>query len=99
MANTYDIGDVVRLTTAITTTATGAAVDPTGLAVILRTPAKNTTYTYGVDVEVVKDSVGNYHLDHTTTLAGRHVYRWVATGTAAAASENQFRVRVSQVTQ
>ena len=73
-------------------------MDPTALVLVVRTPAKNTTYTYGVDVALVKDSVGNYHLDHTTTLAGRHVYRWVATGTAAAASENQFDVRVSQVT-
>jgi hypothetical protein len=48
-------------------------------------------------VSVVKDSVGNYHLDHTIAMDGFHWYRWLSTGVGAAASEQKFNVRKLEV--
>lgn len=94
----YDIGDLARLS-AVFTDSTGAAIDPTLVKVVYHAPgaASNTTLVYGVDLAVVKDSVGHYHLDLSVTLAGRYDYRWYSTGTGQASEEGGFDVR-SQVT-
>jgi hypothetical protein len=89
--NLYSVGDVVRLSGAFTSSS--VAVDPSTVTVTVREPTgSRTTYTY-----VVKDSVGNYHLDHTVAMAGFHWYRWLSTGVGAAASEQKFNVRKLEV--
>ena len=96
--NTYDIGDVVRVSAAFLDSSDLAA-DPTGVVVSYRNPSSGvvTTLTYGVDVEVVKDSIGNYHVDITTAAHGRYTYKWVGTGAVAATVEGFFHVRESNV--
>jgi hypothetical protein len=94
--NLYSVGDVVRLSGAFTSSS--VAVDPSVVTVTIREPTgSRTTYTYGVGAAVVKDSVGNYHLDHTIAMAGFHWYRWLSTGVGAAASEQKFNVRKLEV--
>lgn len=96
--NTYDIGDTVRITNVFTTQATGAAVDPTTIALTLMAPdGTETTYTYAGGT-VTKDSTGTYHVDVSITASGDYRYRWVSTGTGAAAEEGRFQVRVKRVT-
>ena len=94
--NTYDIRDVVRITAAFTQS--GSALDPTTVSLIVRTPdGALTTYVYPTDAALVRVSLGNYRLDFAVTQAGQHWYRWVTTGTGAAAEESWFAVRPKQV--
>lgn len=82
----YPVTTVVRLSVAITDTA-GAAADPTGLTLKVMVPAGTvTTYTYGTDAALVKDSTGNYHLDYATTVEGQHTARYAGTGANAGAT-------------
>jgi uncharacterized protein YfaS (alpha-2-macroglobulin family) len=94
----YYPGAEVRLSVALTLTDTGAAADPTTLAVKLKDPAGTiATYTYGTAPEVTKDSTGNYHADitlsSTSDSAGRWYWRWEATGAVVGATEGSFIVR------
>lgn len=92
--NFYDIGDAIRLSA--TFTVGGVATDPTTLTLRIKAPGgTETTYTYGTDAALVKDSVGVYHLDYLPPVAGGYTYRWAGTGAAQAASETPFSVRLS----
>ena len=67
----FQVGDKVRLSAAFTDI-DDAAQDPGGVQFKLRAPDGTiTTYVYGADVEVVKDSTGNYHVDWLIAVAGR----------------------------
>jgi hypothetical protein len=89
--NSYDRGDQVRLS--LTTQVGGAATDPTLLKLLIKDPAGAlTTLTYGVDVLIVKDSVGHYRYDLTLPQSGVWAYRWEATGAVVGAEERTFRV-------
>lgn len=89
--NSYDKGDLVRVTAAFTNAA-GTATDPTTVVCKVRSPSGITTYTYGTDAELVKDSTGNYHLDINITADGQWWYRWEGTGAVQQAGEGSFTV-------
>ena len=90
MANTYDVGDLVRCSGAFTD-ADGNAQDPATVLVDVRAPSgTTTTYTYGVDAEVVKDDTGAYHIDVDVNAAGPWWYRFYATGSGQSADETYF---------
>lgn len=92
MASSYDIGDLVRVSGAFTTAA-GVAQDPSVVKCSVRTPAAVvTTYTYGTDAALVKDSTGNYHVDVSAAAIGWYYYRWFSTGTGQAGDEGWFEV-------
>lgn len=99
--NTYDQGDVVRCSVAFTDGA-GAAVDPTTVRFRLSGPNTTLNYLYGTDVALVKDSVGNYHVDVSvsssgSTSAGTYSYRFESTGNYQAAVEGTFTVSNSGI--
>lgn len=90
--NTYDIGDLVRCTGTFATGDTN--VNPGAIFFKVKTPSGVvTTYTYGTDVELVRDSTGVYHVDVDATEWGDYTYRFWSTGVGQAASEGQFWVR------
>lgn len=92
--NTYDLGDLIRVSAPFTRVSNNAAVDPTAVYLIVTNPSGvSTTYTYGVDAIIVKDSTGNYHADLDANASGDWYYRWKSTGTGQAAEENQYYVR------
>lgn len=94
--NTYDVGDVVRLSVEFKNQA-GAYIDPGGVVVKVRTPGGATsTYTYGVDAAVIKDAVGQYHMDVAANLEGTWYFRWEGLTTNKGASESAFVVADSQ---
>lgn len=96
MSNTYDLGDLVRCA-GVFTDASGNLVDPTVVKASVQTPAGiDTTYTYGTDVALVRDSAGAYHLDVSATSAGRWYYRLHSTGIGQASGESYFDVSPSQ---
>lgn len=95
MANTYDIGDVVRISSAFTQLT--VPIDPSTVTLKLTLPdGSQNTYTY--PATITKDSTGTYHVDLGITQRGTHRYRWSSTGGGAAAEEDWFQARTQLVT-
>jgi len=85
----YPPGTVVRLT--FNTTVAGTPTNPTTLVFTIRDPTgTRTVYTYPTNI--TRLSAGVHYVDWVTSTAGSHVYRFVATGTAASAVEGSFDV-------
>ena len=95
--NSYDVGDLVRLTATFTNSA-GVVTDPTAVTCLLKLRyvigSTATTYTYPANI--TKDSTGVFHVDVTPTTEGIWDYRWVGTGTVQAAVEGAFNVPNSE---
>lgn len=92
---TYDRGDKVRASVAFTSAA-GAAVDPAAVTCRVKNPeGTDSTYVYGTNAELVRDSQGNYHLDIDANVEGLWTYRFEGTGTNQGAGEGEFTVRDS----
>ena len=71
----------------------GTLIDPGGLSFTFKDKAGvGATYVFGTDAQLVKDSMGNYHVDVDANKSGRWRYRWVATGTGQSAIEREFEV-------
>ena len=95
MASNYDVGDLVRVSLPFTD-AIGAAADPTTVRGRFRDPSGAvTTYLFGTDSELVKDSTGNYHFELSPTASGEWRYRGEGTGAVQAAAEARFIVRAT----
>ena len=94
MANEYEVGDAVRCAGAFANIA-GTAVDPENIHFQHRDPAGNiTSLKYLLDVAVVKDSTGNYHVDVDADEAGDWWYRFYGLandGSFQGADETPFR--------
>jgi hypothetical protein len=95
--NTYDVGDVIRLTATFVNSA-GAAVDPSSLVAWHRIIKPNlfdvTTIAFnGVD-SMVKLSTGVYYTDVAVNSGGEWHYRFRGYGANAAAVEGKFQVLV-----
>ena len=97
MSATYDIGDRRKLTCEIRDE-NETLVDPTTLVFTMKKPdATLTTYTYGTDAQLVRDSTGLFHVYWDCATAGKYFYRYAATGNVGAAEESTFTVRASKV--
>lgn len=93
MPNTYDVGDLVRVSGSFTDS-DGTAVDPTTLTVYYKDPSGNVSeLVNGTDTDVVKSATGNYYTDISIDEVGRWYYRFKGTGSAQAAGETFFLVR------
>lgn len=79
MANQYEVGDVVRLsTTTVFTDIEGAPFDPVTVVFKVKPPSGVTvTLTYPDDdpATITKDGTGDYHTDVDLTAAGWWYYR------------------------
>jgi uncharacterized protein YfaS (alpha-2-macroglobulin family) len=90
--NEYALGTNVTVS-AIFKNAAGVAADPTNVFFSVKDPeGTQTDLTYGVGVEIVKDSVGNYHAAIDASVPGTWHYRFYATGSGKAADEGSFTV-------
>ncbi len=95
--DTYTPGQVARLTLAVADLA-GAASDPGAVQLKIKAPdATLVVYTYGVDSELVRDSLGKFHADIPLPAAGQWAYRWELTTPNAGAAEGTLHVRNSYV--
>ena len=91
MPNTYDVGDLVKVTGTFTDS-DGNAVDPTALTVYYKDPSGNISeLVYLTDTDVVKASTGVYTAN--VDVSGRWYYRFKGTGSAQAAGETFFMAR------
>ena len=93
--NTYPAGSNVRFWVIFEDPITGAYVDPTTVTFKLRSPETGviSTYTLPPGPEVVKDSVGHYHSDHTLGFPGNWYYRWEGAGAYIGAKESYVCIR------
>lgn len=90
--NIYKTGQKVRVS--VTFTVNDVATDPTAVVCKIKDPGGNvTTFTYGVDAEVVKDSTGVYHVDVTTDENRIWYYRFEGSGSCTAVEEAGFLAR------
>ena len=83
----YDLGDVVALGITITNSA-GTAQNATSVVCTVTLPDGST-----VTPSVTNSGAGLYDIAYTPSLSGRHLIRWVATGTNASAFTDEFTVR------
>jgi len=88
MANAYDIGDQVRITS--TFQISGTDTDPTTVTFKFKKPgaSSTTSWVYGVDAQVKKTAIGIYYVDLDLDTAGSWSYRWEGTGTVVAAQQD-----------
>ena len=92
MPATYYEGELVRVR-AIFKTQAGVLIDPNIVNLSHRDPFPTTRIlVYLTDVEVIRDSEGNYHVDIDANLPGLWTYRWWSTGLGQAAVERTFNV-------
>lgn len=88
---TFDKGQLVRVSAEFQNPSTGADVDPTTVKFDWRVGTGTvTTYTY--PTTIVKDSVGNYHVDIDASTVGTYYWRFYGTGSNQAADEGSFEV-------
>jgi hypothetical protein len=91
IANTYDIGDYVRLSS--TYTIDNVPTNPTAVFVFVQHPnGVLDSYTTG---DLTNSSTGTFHIDITVDASGRWDYRFTSSGTVIAADENFFIVERS----
>lgn len=91
----YHAGDVRKLQATFKDSA-GTNTDPTTVTFKIRAgDGSATTYVYGTDAQLVKSATGVYYVLWTIASRRRHYYRFVGTGTVAAAEEGEFAVRGS----
>lgn len=95
MANTYDIGDVVRLTATFTDTG-GTAADPSSVKFYYEDPSGNFS-TETSTGNIVNSAVGTYYVDLTLDESGVWEYRVSSTGTIQASEEGYFVARARRV--
>jgi hypothetical protein len=93
----YTLDQVVKLKATFTDTVTEALVDPTTVALRIRTPAGVVTeYTYAL-AQITKESQGVYYKLITLDECGRWKYRWISSGTGAGAAEDDMVVNLTDV--
>jgi len=85
----YYIGQTVTLRVVFTRARIN--VDPGVVLVKVREP-DGTEIAHTYPTAIVRDGVGQYHFDFTTTQAGPHVYRWEGQDSGDAVDEGRFHV-------
>lgn len=95
--NIIDPGNKRKLTAAFTDADLGGVLDPDAVFLTVMQPGETsdeaTVYEYGVDSEIVKDDVGQYHADITFPTSGNAYYRWWSTGVGEASLEQMIEIR------
>jgi hypothetical protein len=87
----FDIGQGVVISVAFVVS--GVATDPTTVSLTYRTPdGTETVLTYAAS-QIIRDSVGNYHVVLTASQAGSTTYVWTGTGADITAISGSFFVR------
>ena len=96
MANTYDVGDLIRISGSFDNSA-GVAIDPATVTLEIKAPTGTVSTCTYVGEDITKDAVGRYHGDVDITVSGAWHYRWSSTGTGQAAGEDHFIIRRQEV--
>lgn len=90
-------GNKVRVAELFTRTSDSTAVDPGTVVFKYEDPSGNiTTLTYLVDAALVRDSLGNFHVDIDCDEAGTWHWEFRGTGSNQAADADSFVVTESR---
>jgi len=80
-------------------TPAGALFDPTTVLCRVKVPAgTETTFTYGTDIALIKDSTGLYSMWYLPATVGSYTVRFKGSGGQSIASEQNFTVTGSAFT-
>lgn len=94
--NQAPLGSLIRCSVVFTNDA-GVPSDPGEVNFQLHNPnGSPTNYVYGTNAELVKDSVGHYHVDVNGSISGKWAFRFYSTGDGQAANESSFRIGASE---
>lgn len=94
--NTYEQGNLLRLTGEFSDAVTGAPVDPATVMFRIRTPdGAVTEYTYPSNV--TQSGSGSYYVDWPAVMPGRYTYRFFSTGSGMASRDRVFIVQPAGV--
>lgn len=96
MANTYDIGDKVKLRVEFTDVDTGDFVDPTTVTAKVKDPLGTVTLYIVTGGQIVRDELGKFSLEIEPAKEGPWSYRFEGTGANKGAAESTFTVRASE---
>src|SRR5678816_4032854 len=88
----YEIGDAARLRASFRD-ANNLPADPTTVELIVQAPNNTqTTYTYD-NLEIQRESIGEYFYDLLISQVGVYLYRYTGTGAVQAVEEGQITVQ------
>jgi hypothetical protein len=88
----FTLGELVRVEAEFKNSS-GVVADPTAVLFKYKKPDNTIIQlTYGVDVALVKDSVGNYHVDIDANQHNIWKWKFYSTGTVQAAKIGEFTV-------
>lgn len=94
MINYYKLGQKVRCK--VSFKVNGTLTDPTTVTAKIKAPSGNvSTYVYGTDAELVRESTGVYHVDVVTDEKRQWYFRFEGTGTCTAVEEKAFGARTA----
>lgn len=97
MAGNYDINDTVRCRAKFKNS-NKVLIDPTSVTFKFKSPdGVITTYVYGVDSQLVRESTGIYYCDIDLLQSGNYIYRFNSSGTLKSGSESRFSVKRSEI--
>lgn len=97
---TFNEGDMVRIKVAVTDTTSGAAIDPSTLAIVYQVRSRSPiTLTYGGGGTIVRDGLGLFHVDiDSTDQAGQWNVEAITTGIGQASAPAAFKVSELPIT-
>lgn len=92
----YIVGQVATLSASFVDDA-GDPINPTTVTLRIQVPdGTETAYVYGTDVDLIRDSTGEYHRDYELTTKGVYFWRWEADGNVVGADEGYLFVKRTQ---
>lgn len=95
MANSYDISDVVRVTSLFTSTA-GTPTNPTKVTMVYEDPAHVLSTRTSTMASIVNPVTGTYYTDIVMDQEGVWEYRVYSTGTIRTSTQGWWRVRTQR---
>lgn len=92
----YLAGDLVRVSATFETS--GIPTDPTTVVFKYKSPSGAiTTWTFGVNSQVVKDGLGIYRADIDVNAGGTWYFRWEGTGAVQGAIQDSFTALATNI--
>lgn len=97
---TFDQSDIARMIGTFTSKndqGQEMPADPTVVTCQVKTPTNVATiFTFGVDAELTKITLGKFKLEIPVPIVGTWTFRWKGTGAVTAADEEKFVVKQSE---
>src|SRR5262245_59455198 len=91
----YDEGDLVRIDAEFRTHLDVLADPGTVSLRYIKPDGTLVTLEYPTDTDLVRDSLGVYHVDVTVDMAGDWAYNWTSTGAVTSSESAKFTVEGS----